>query len=249
MIWYLGRSGWAIKTTNHLLIFDYSKNDWNPDVPSLSNGYIPAEELVDQNVYVFVTNGWHDRYDTKILEWQKHNNNITYIFGFDPNKTRIHRKNKYNGPDYEYIGSGQYKNMDSIEIFGIKAIESDVGYLVKVDGISFFHLGNHVIKKDESFIEFKNEIDNFMQQHDNIDIAFIPIRSFRIKNREPIIKGFTYAINKLKPKVTFPMQALELEDHEYVYKEYAGVVHKNGCTADIICADNSGDRFFVQLNK
>ena len=249
IIWYLGRSGWAIKTTSHLLIFDYSKNNWGPDVPSLSNGYIPAEELVGQNVFVFVTNGRYDRYDTKILEWQKQNKNITYILGFDPNKTRIHRENKYNGPAYEYIGPGQSKNVDSIEIHGTKAIEGGVGYLVKVDGISFFHLGNHVIRKEESFFEFKDEIDNFMQHHNDIDVAFIPIRSFRIQDRKPIEKGFIYTKNKLKPKVIFPMQALELEDLEYVYKEYAKVARENGCITNIICADNSGDRFLINLNK
>ena len=30
VVWYLGHSGWVVKTQNHLLIFDYWKQDVSP---------------------------------------------------------------------------------------------------------------------------------------------------------------------------------------------------------------------------
>ena len=48
IIWYLGHSGWAIKTKNHLLIFDYVERGAKPAEPSLSNGYInPSESRLE----------------------------------------------------------------------------------------------------------------------------------------------------------------------------------------------------------
>ena len=40
VVWYLGHSGWAVKTRNHLLVFDYWKSDAAPDEPALANGAI-----------------------------------------------------------------------------------------------------------------------------------------------------------------------------------------------------------------
>ena len=55
VVWYLGHSGWAVKTRNHLLIFDYWKQDAAPDEPGLANGTINPEELKDLDVTVFAS--------------------------------------------------------------------------------------------------------------------------------------------------------------------------------------------------
>lgn len=42
-IWYLRNSGWAVRTRNHFLVFDYVGSDAQPGSPSLSSGQINAK--------------------------------------------------------------------------------------------------------------------------------------------------------------------------------------------------------------
>ncbi|MCK4798242.1 MAG: ankyrin repeat domain-containing protein, partial [Spirochaetes bacterium] len=52
-IWYLGRYGWAIKTKNNLILKPWEWGEYDPDNPSLANGNIVSNELIDQNVLLF----------------------------------------------------------------------------------------------------------------------------------------------------------------------------------------------------
>ncbi len=90
-VWYLGHSGWAVKTKNHLLIFDYSPMGSKSTELSISNGYVIPSEIKDQNVFVFVSHAHADHYDPEILDWENSIENITYIFGW---KLREHLKSK-----------------------------------------------------------------------------------------------------------------------------------------------------------
>jgi L-ascorbate metabolism protein UlaG (beta-lactamase superfamily) len=78
-MWYLGHCGWAIRTKNHLMIFDYFPNRTNPTEPSLANGRINPEELKNLNVEVFVTHDHRDHYDSSIYFWQPTVKDMTYI--------------------------------------------------------------------------------------------------------------------------------------------------------------------------
>lgn len=48
VVWYLGHSGWAVKTKNHLLVFDYSERAAPVSEPRLANGYINPSEIQNQ---------------------------------------------------------------------------------------------------------------------------------------------------------------------------------------------------------
>lgn len=87
----MGNCGWAVKTKNHLLIFDYWQFGSDPDELLLANGRINPEEIKNENVVVFVTYSDYDHYDEVIFEWEKYNKNITYIFGWD-----VEKKGEYN---------------------------------------------------------------------------------------------------------------------------------------------------------
>jgi L-ascorbate metabolism protein UlaG (beta-lactamase superfamily) len=69
-IWYLGHTGWAVKTKNHLLIFDYvwvPRSSDIPENPSLSDGYIDPAEIKDCSVFVFVSHSHGDHFDPAIF--------------------------------------------------------------------------------------------------------------------------------------------------------------------------------------
>jgi len=52
-IWYLGRYGWAIKTKNNLILKPWDWGEYDSDNPSLANGNIVSNELINQNVLLF----------------------------------------------------------------------------------------------------------------------------------------------------------------------------------------------------
>ena len=82
IVWYLHHSGWAARTKDHFLIFDYHKGDRRAD-RSLVEGYINPTELRDQTVYVFVSHSHRDHYNPRILKWEKEIEDITYVFGWE----------------------------------------------------------------------------------------------------------------------------------------------------------------------
>jgi L-ascorbate metabolism protein UlaG (beta-lactamase superfamily) len=81
-VWYLGHAGWAVKTRDHLLIFDYWESLERPRQASLANGFIDAAEIADQRTIVFVTHQHADQYDPKIFQWADTVPDITYVFGW-----------------------------------------------------------------------------------------------------------------------------------------------------------------------
>jgi len=50
VVWYLNHSGWAIRTSHHLLVFDYWHRTPPSDNPCLDNGRIIPEEIAGKNV-------------------------------------------------------------------------------------------------------------------------------------------------------------------------------------------------------
>jgi metal-dependent hydrolase (beta-lactamase superfamily II) len=102
-IWYLGHSGWAIRTKNHLLIFDYCRHGRK----MLSN---PAQSFGATNypLYVFVSHQHRDHFDTGIFDWEKAYKNIHYIIGW--NVLRIDF-NKYGAEKKEI--HGEYGDIDN----------------------------------------------------------------------------------------------------------------------------------------
>ncbi len=52
-IWYLGRYGWAIKTKNNLILKPWDWGEYDSDNPSLANGNIVSNELINKNVLFF----------------------------------------------------------------------------------------------------------------------------------------------------------------------------------------------------
>ena len=226
LVWYLGHSGWAVKTKNNLLIFDYTPPRNSPDIQSLARGIINPEELTDLNVYVFVTHAHSDHYYPGILEWEKTVKNIKYIFGWQVMEDPAH---------YYMKGPGAELNIDGIEISTVNANHNmipEVAYLVKVDGIVIYHSGDYMGPD----ALFKEDMDLFSKKNGYVDLAFVFLGG-----------GQTFeAIKAMKPVFTFPMHAF---DREYMYRGFARTAQKLNLPTNVICADKRGDRYFYSNNK
>lgn len=241
LIWYLGHAGWAIRTKDHFLVFDYvSESGFSEPSQnlSLSDGGINPTEIKDQNVFVFVSHGHRDHYDPQILDWEESIENITYIFGW----------NAETNPKYLYLSESRArKTLNGLEILTINHNFDgipEVAFLVKLDGLVIYHSGDHGSTGEKLNPIFRDNIDYLSQQTRDIDIAFVS--QFGSGTSDGVNNGDLYTISKLGPKVTFPMHK---RGGERFYKEFALEAKQRGAQTVISCAQKKGDRFFYQSGK
>jgi ankyrin repeat protein len=236
-VWYLGQSGWAIKTKNKLLIFDYhTLVGPQADEPWLANGHINTEEIKDQDIYVFVTHEHGDHFNPVIFDWKKSIDGIEYILGFTPEKAS----------EAAILLPRETKTIDGIEVSTITSTDAGVGFLVKVDGLTIFHAGDHACREKDLNEPYTDEIDYLADKCSRVDIAFMPITGCGFNDPEAVKNGIFYALEKLNPDVMFPMHVLGFE---YLYKEFARDAEKEIIKTKFACAEDKGDYFLYAKGK
>ncbi len=233
-VWYLGHSGWGIRTANHFLIFDYFKDESKPDRPCLKNGFIDPQELGkalgDAKVIIFSSHEHGDHYDTTIFGWQNELTNITYVLGHQPADR--------NG--YEYIPPHTDKSIGGVNVKTITSTDAGVGYLIDVDGLTIFHAGDHSNGEIGLHAEYTDEIDYLSGLGNPIDLAFLPISGCSLGTPESVKEGVYYALRKLNPKVFIPQHA---GTAGYRYREFAETAREDGFSLKINYAEYCGDSF------
>ncbi len=237
---YCGHSGWAIQTEKHVLIFDYwSRN--KADQPEMANGSINPQEIKDKDVIVFVSHDHSDHFDSVIYGWKNVVKNITYVYGFKPEDSWTNKETGYHGPEYVYIDDNQTKQIGKIVITTLKSNDSGQGFLVTADGITIYHPGDLAWFSAEDEQAFKKEVDFIAGKTQPIDLAFLPVTGCPSRwQREFVVEGFFYSIDKLNPSQVFPMHTFQ---REYMMKEFAEMAQKRMVNNQIVCSDNSGDSF------
>jgi L-ascorbate metabolism protein UlaG (beta-lactamase superfamily) len=241
-LWYLGHCGWAVKTEEHFLVFDY----WNgagaaPARPCMANGHVDPSEIADENVYVFVTHEHGDHYDPMINEWSTELDNVTYVYGFRPELTPQYREGGYDGPDYEYIGPREYTELDGLKIRTIEANDGGVGFFIEVDGLRLYHAGDHAGWADDERDGFFSEIDYLAPYADGIDLAFLNVTGCHAHDPERLLEGNVYTLEAMSPRVLIPTHSI---DREYVYAEAAEELAAEGVVTSVCCPMNRGDSYF-----
>lgn len=229
-VWYLGNSGWAVKTANHLLVFDYLALPSNPDHPCLANGRINPPEIKDLPVTVFSSHQHADHYDSTMFDWRETIPNITYVLGHQPRGLR----------GYQYMAPRTEQTIDGVRIRTIASTDAGVGFLVETDGLVIFHAGDHANGQVGLHEQYTGEIDYIASLGVSIDLAFLPITGCSLGNPESVREGVHYALNKLTPAVFFPQHAM---NGEYAIRAFADDLKENGFTVTVGCAENGGDCF------
>jgi ankyrin repeat protein len=232
VVWYLGHSGWAVKTQNHLLVIDYWKGDAAPDEPALANGTVNPLELRDLNVTVFASHNHGDHYMPAIFEWRKTIPRITYIMGFKPE----------NAEGYSILSNREKKEITGLEIIPIESNDSGQGYFVKVDGITIFHPGDHANRQRDFSGPFKKEIDFLADQGLKADILFAPVSGCGFGDIVAVKKGVFYTIDRLAARSVFPMHA---SGSEVRYQEFAKEAKTAGYDVPFCLPEFNGDHFIV----
>lgn len=236
VVWFLGHSGWGIKTKDHFFILDYAKRGRLADQASLCNGHVVPAELSGEDVMVLVSHVHGDHYDPSIWDWREQLENVTYVMGFEPEVA----EGEPSLPAYEFIGARQTRTIDGVKITTIESNDTGVGFVLEVDGLTIFHAGDHANRERDLSGVYPAEIE-WLQEHDlRPDIAFLPIAGCGFGDQVAVKIGAHYALEKLRPRVFFPMHA---GDYGKRYHEFIDECRADFPHVQMDAAQAPGDRF------
>ncbi|MCU0639469.1 MAG: ankyrin repeat domain-containing protein [Candidatus Krumholzibacteria bacterium] len=236
-IWFLGHSGWAVKTKNHLLIFDYWPQGEDCTKPGLCNGRINPAELSGEKVAVFASHFHQDHYVPAIFGWKDQVRDITYFLGLRPRDAV---------PPYEYMEGRIEKKYGDIKLTTIPATDAGVGMVIEVDGLTIFHAGDHTNGKDGMMTEFSDEIDYLRDKGIKPDICFMGILGCSLGNPAQVKDGIIYTLETLKPKAFIPMHA---QAREKDYREFVDGIKGRFESVQMVVPGNCGDHFVYSKGK
>jgi len=196
-IWYLGHSGWAVKTRNNFLVFDYHNTDREPAAPGLCNGFVNCDELAGENVTVFVSHEHGDHYDSAIFGWREQLPRVEYVMGCRDDEQS----------DYLFMAGREKKKVNGMKVMTIESNDTGVGFVVFVDGVTIFHAGDHANRQRDFSGPFQAEVEFLAEAGIRPDIAFMPISGCGFGDQEAVKMGVHYTLETLRPKVFLPMHA------------------------------------------
>ena len=261
VVYYAGHSGWIVKTKHNILVFDYWKPNRAPDHPSLLNGYLTEIDSGNLPVTVFTSHDHQDHYDMKALKTLAGvSDQVTFVYGFNPKQVEMDAKaasckeGKGEKCDTKLDSKKQMKgeftrfaamkprteqNINGIDVKTIQSIDTGVGFLATVDGMTFFHPGDHACLSPEDADAYFSEIEWLKGKIKDVDVAFLPVSGCPSRWKIDAVKdGFVKTIEVLAPETVFPMHGL---NRELNYKEFAKVAADAGLDATVVCMENPGD--------
>jgi len=237
VVWFLGHSGWAVKTRNHLLIFDYFPQGESPASAALCNGRVNPAELADHKVAVFASHFHGDHYNPVIFEWKEQVDDITYFLGLQPRDSV---------PAYEYMPERLEKMYGDIKLTTIHSTDAGVGLIVEVDGVTIFHAGDHANGRIGLMDEFTDDIDFLAARGIRTDICFMGIRGCSLGRPDEVKEGIEYTLDTLKPKVFIPMHA---GAQGHLYHEFIDGCRDKFPSVQMVAPDNRGDHFVYKNGR
>jgi L-ascorbate metabolism protein UlaG (beta-lactamase superfamily) len=229
VIWYLYHSGWAVKTRNHLLVFDYTEPPSLPAKRSLDSGSIDPAEIGGQDVTVFVSHSHADHFNPGILEWRAVLKNIRYVWGWEGEGSP---EDIHFGPERRTAAAGDLEILNIHHDFdGVP----ESAFLVKADGLTVLHAGDHGHSRGMENPVFKDNVLYLAHKAPQLDLSFTPTFGGEIE-----------ALQVLKPQAVFPMHD---GGNERQYAKFARKVKALGLDVEVGAAERAGARFFYSRGK
>jgi ankyrin repeat protein len=250
--WYMGDAGYALKTKNHFLLFNYSYNSGAgpPEEPRLANGRIHLDEIADCRTIVFAGSPHHSHHHPEgFNKWQKIHKNITFVYSFED---KIGRNPNYfkdvEGPEYIYLPDGEKRSIQGVKVETIPVVSahgnpSGSGFLVEADGLVIFYGGKHLLRSESQKEAFRKPIDTLKDRGIEIDLLILP-GNFALGRIFPLnLEGVEYAVKTLKPKAYLASGG---DSTEFVLLEVASALEKYKDHTKIFCPQHRGDMFILK---
>jgi ankyrin repeat protein len=220
VVWYLNHRGWAIKTSEHLLVFDAEEfGVTRPTNPALANGFLTPVEIGDQDVLALYT-CYHGLVGEPayIHEIEESLATITYVH---------QESDPWRGSDATvYLSPHDQTSVGDVEIATVQVTERmpSLGYLVKVDGVVIYYAGFRV----EDGEKFRHEIDFLAKHTDRVDLAFLQLVGPDEDDNE--VRQF---VERFDPRAVL---ILSPNRQEHLFPEMAGRLRSWGFDGEIFTA-------------
>jgi len=231
MVWYLGHSGWAIRTQNHLFILDYAPGEPDGAEASLANGKIDPAEWGDIPIFVIVSHHHGDHFDQRILQWD--HPQMRRVYGWDAPEDL---------PGFRFIGQ-EFKRIGNVMIAAIPATDAGSAFLVEADGVSFYHAGDHAASQIPLEPEFAEGIDWLADQFAPVQAAFLPVFGCGLPSPDTLQEGNAFTIERLNPDAVFPMH---IGWTATFYRRFERWIRQSNMNVGLGIADQPGDRFRIR---
>ncbi|MDH4198369.1 MAG: MBL fold metallo-hydrolase, partial [Candidatus Aminicenantes bacterium] len=176
-----------------------------------------------------VSHSHPDHFDSRILEWRAAIKTIRYVWGWEGA-----------GPpeDVHFGKDRRTVTADGLEILNIHHEFDGLpesAFLVRVDGLTILHAGDHGHSRGMENPVFKDNISSLAAQAPRLDIFFTPT-----------FGGEVDALRALQPRVVFPMHD---GGNERQYAKFAQRVKSLGLNAEVGAAQKPGVRFFYSKGR
>jgi len=235
-IWYLGHAGYAVQTSNNLLVFDYWQNGRSADEPALVNGHIDPDEIAGMKVTVFVSHEHGDHFDPVVFEWADKVESIRYVMGCPAETTA----------PYDLLEPRTTHDFGGVTVRTIDSNDSGLGFLVSCDGVTVYHAGDHANRLRDFSGPYCAEIDWLAAAGSRPDIAFMPVSGCGFGDQVAVKMGVEYALEKLQPEVFVPLHA---GGNEWRYQEFVDSIRNDHRGVLMLTPGHKGDHHDYRQGK
>lgn len=231
-LWYLNHRGWAVKTSEHFLVFDQEEfGVTRPTDPSLANGFLAPWEIGDQDVVAMYT-----CYHGEIGE-------PAYIHEIEDSLASVvyiqNAGDRWRGSDRSvYLSPGEEAPLNGgrVSVIGTMTQMATLGHLVEIDDLVLYYQGF----RPDDMEYYLGELDHLATVTDGIDVAFLPIPESVEAYDGSGLQAF---VERFRPRA---IAFLDPGRREELYPLVAEQVRSAGYDPDFFLARNPGDVFLLE---
>lgn len=228
LIWYLGHAGWAVRTSEHWLVFDYTGAI---EAGSLDGGSLAPEIFGDRRVILFISHGHGDHFDPRVVALRESVENLTVVMGWNEA-----------GIDAVVPPDAAWTDLSGAEVFTLHHEFDGIPegfFIVRSGGVTVYFSGDHGTWSDPPNATFRSNIDDVRAAAGAIDLAFLASFGKR-GSRGALNAGDVYTMRTLEPGVVFPMHCGGCEER---YAAFAEEVKELELSTEVGVAKSPGSSF------
>ncbi len=245
MVWYLGNSGWALRTATRLILIDYAPDGADEEGASLLNGRIVPGEFPDLPVTALVSHHHPDHFSREILDWSD-GRAIQYVFGWDADVEAPGHRFPGDGDGDGSGGGGGEEVIGDVRVVATPSTDSGSAFLIEFDGFRVYHAGDHSAAEIPPEAAFADGLERLGSRFAPIDLAFLPVFGCGLPNVTSLRAGTDLTIDRLAPRVVFPMH---VGWTGHFYREEKRRLASLGDGPQVIAVSQAGDRILYRNGR
>ncbi len=228
--WWLDSGGWAIRTVDHMLVINsFEHQVAKPARPCLTNGFVRASEVGDQNLYVLYTT-WHWPDMTEYLhEIEDSLAHVTYIHN---------EREAWRGCcSTVYLTPGESRDFGDLELQSVPCTYGfmTVAYIIRVDGLTLYY-ANFSTDEPE---KYRHDLEVVRERFGPVDLAFLPAHPVG----ELAASDLRLVIEVLQPAALCLLDNARRTD---LFAATARWIGEWGFDGEVFGIENPGDRIVYQ---